>query len=279
MIKNKQNNAKTVAVINDMSSFGKCSLTAALPIFAACNTRCCPLPTALLSAQTGFSDYFMQDTSYVWEDYIKSWQKMGVKFDGILSGFLTGAEQAKKVYDFLHTFKKENTLIVVDPVLGDKGKRYVVTTDTLIEEMRRLISVADIITPNLTEFCLLSGMDYQTLCQKQEEKDFFDFLHKACDTLFKMGCKNIVISGIKQNNSIFNFVDDANKYFITKSSYFGVNISGAGDILASIITAKIVQGISLKNAVKKADKFLTRAISLTAKREFDANYGMDFEIG
>ncbi len=273
----KQKKAKTVAVINDMSSFGKCSLTAALPVFAACNTVCCPLPTALLSAQTGFSHYFMEDTSYVWDGYIKSWQNMGVKFDGILSGFLTGGLEAKKTYDFIQTFKDQDTLIVVDPVMGDKGKRYAVCDDYLIEEMRRLISCADIITPNLTEFCLISGLDFDKVCKKQNDTDFFEFLHKECQAVFKLGCKRIVVSGIKQNNSILNFIDDKKNYFITKSPYFGVNISGAGDILASIITAKSVKGISLKRAVLLADKFLTKAISNTVKKKFDPNFGIDFE--
>lgn len=266
-----------VAVVNDLSSFGKCSLTASLPIFSCMGLQACPLPTAVLSCQTGFENFFQQDMTFVWEDFFRSWQKMGVVFDGILSGYLTGSKQAEKVEDFFRRFGNDDTLFVVDPVLGDDGKPYPNTDEKLIAQMRRLVSMADICTPNLTELCLLTGVNPHEAVEKTDGEDLFDRIKAACATLMADGCGAVAVTGIRTENSVKNFLMTSKGVTVTESPSYHVNMSGAGDIFSSILTAKVLLGESPESAVAAADGFLTRAISDTAKNNGDAKHGVNFE--
>lgn len=279
VFKNKINvkQSERVAVVNDLSSFGKCSLTVSLPIFSCMGLQACPLPTAVLSCQTGFENFFQQDMTFVWEDFFKSWQKMGVVFDGILSGYLTGSEQAEKVEDFFHRFGGDDTLFVVDPVLGDGGKSYPNTDEKLIAQMRRLVRMADFCTPNLTELCLLTGINPREAVEKTDGENLSNLLKTACAALMADGCGAVAVTGIRTENSVKNFLMTSKGVTVTESPSYHVNMSGAGDIFSSILTAKVLLGESLESAVAAADDFLTRAISDTAKNNGDAKHGVNFE--
>lgn len=270
-------NVPLVAVINDLSSFGKCSLAAALPLFAALNVQACPLPTAVLSCQTGFDGYYIKDLSECWAGYARCWQKMGVEFDAIVSGFFADAEQVKKAREFIKNFKKEKTTIVVDPVLGDGGKTYDTVDQALKNEMSLLVDTCDVATPNLTELCLLCQKNYDQVVAKHADADYFDFLYGLCRTVIDKGCKNLVVTGVKYGKNICNIIADKNGYKITKSPYYGVNLSGAGDILTTIVTAKVLNGKSVFAAAKYADSFLTKCIKDTVKHDIDRNHGINFE--
>ena len=150
---------KKIAVINDLSGFGKCSLTAAISAVAAMGVQPCPLPTAVLSAQTGYSSYYCDDYTDRMGNITEEWRKMDVHFDGIYTGFLSGEHQIRKVLDFIDIFYEDDTFLLVDPVMGDNGSRYPVFTSRMEAEMKALTERADIITPNLTELCLLTGRD------------------------------------------------------------------------------------------------------------------------
>ena len=154
---------KKIAVINDLSGFGKCSLTAAISVIAAMGVQPCPLPTAILSAQTGYPSYFCDDYTDKMEEFRKEWKKMGVSFDGIYTGFMAGGRQIEKVFDFLDDFYTEDTFLLADPVMGDNGRRYDMFTPELLAMMKELVRRADIITPNLTELCLLTDTDYHII--------------------------------------------------------------------------------------------------------------------
>ena len=144
---------KRVAVINDVTGFGRCAAAVAQPIISAMKIQCCVVPTAILSVHTGFPDYFLHDFTPYLREYIDSWEKTGITFDGICSGFIGSKEQIALVADFFERFKKEGTLAVVDPVMGDYGKLYSSYTEEMCREMRRLLPFADVLTPNLTEAC------------------------------------------------------------------------------------------------------------------------------
>ena len=146
---------KKIAVLNDLSGLGKCSLTAAIPVISAMGVQACPLPTAILSNQTGYASYYCDDYTQHMDAIMDEWEKRGVRPDGIYTGFLAGEKQADKILEFIHRFSSSDTKVLVDPVMGDQGRAYDIYSPQLCEKMRALISQAQVITPNLTEALLL----------------------------------------------------------------------------------------------------------------------------
>ncbi|MBE6055276.1 MAG: pyridoxine kinase, partial [Clostridium sartagoforme] len=152
------NDVKKVATINDLSGVGRCSLTAAIPVLAALGVQCCPFPTAILSSQTEFDKFTFLDITDEMISYKEAWNELGIKFDCIYSGFLGSENQIDIVLDFVK--EKEKSLIVVDPVMGDNGIIYDTFNETMCNKMKKLVSISDIVTPNLTEACILTGETY-----------------------------------------------------------------------------------------------------------------------
>ena len=151
---------KKIAVLNDLSGYGRCSLTAAMPVISALKVQCCPVVTAVLSNHAGYPECYMDDYTDRMEAYLEPWRKMGFEMDGIMTGFLGSARQASIVADFIRDFKRENTQVLVDPTMGDHGHLYSVCDEDLIEAMRELMQYADVVTPNLTEACALTDTLY-----------------------------------------------------------------------------------------------------------------------
>ena len=146
---------KKIAVIHDLSGMGKCSLTAAIPVISAMGVQACPLPTAVLSNQTGYGSYFWDDYTDRMELIMDEWKKTGFTPDGVYTGFLGDARQVDLILKFVDMFCTEGTHILVDPVMGDRGETYKTYSETLCEKMRTLVREATVITPNLTEALLL----------------------------------------------------------------------------------------------------------------------------
>ncbi len=146
---------KKIAVIQDLSGLGKCSLTAAIPVISVMGVQAVPLPTAVLSNQTGYPSYYCDNYTEHMEQIMDEWEKRGFSPDGIYTGFLADEEQADKILDFLRRFRKEKTMVLVDPVMGDNGSAYGIYTEGLRERMLQLVRSAQVITPNLTEALLL----------------------------------------------------------------------------------------------------------------------------
>ena len=188
-----------VAAINDLSGLGRCSLTADIAVLAAMGLECCPLPTAVLTTQTGYPDYRCVSFTGHMEDYRQHWLQLGVSFSGILSGYLATPEAADQVEAFLDTFQKPGTLYLCDPVLGDNGHVYRGFTDASIEAMGKLARRADILTPNLTEFCILTGTDMEPLFQlgRTDAQALFRALQEKA-LLFKG--KKFIITGIPHSS-------------------------------------------------------------------------------
>ena len=150
---------KKIAIINDLSGFGRCSLTVSIPIISAMGIQTCPIPTAVLSCHTEYPDYYFRDFTDSMPAYIQSWEKLGLQFDGIATGFLGSLQQIDMVIDFIHRFR--TTPILVDPVMGDHGTIYETYTPAMCAGMSRLVKHATIITPNLTEACVLTDTPYR----------------------------------------------------------------------------------------------------------------------
>ena len=189
------NNQKKIAVINDFSGFGRCSIAVALPIISTLKIQCCPLPTSIFSNHTGFDSFFFDDYTDKMPLYINEWKKLGLQFDGITSGFLGSKKQIEIVTQFFKDFKTKENIIIVDPVMGDYGKIYATYTKEMCEEMKKLVQYADIITPNITELCILTGTPYQ-------EKWKISELEKMTEELSKKGPEKIVVTGIVQKEFI-----------------------------------------------------------------------------
>ncbi|MDQ6599049.1 pyridoxamine kinase [Bacillus salipaludis] len=274
---------KKVAVIQDLSSFGKCSLTAAIPVLSVMGVQACPLPTAILTAQTGYHSFYCEDFTSKMKYFIEEWSKLEVTFDGIHTGFVTGEEQIKNIFLFLEKFQTKETLLLVDPVMGDLGEVYKLFTDELLVLMRELVKRADVITPNVTECCLLSGISYEKLHRYSNERDYIKAVDEAGNILQQETGAQVIITGMNPPSAdtdkqyIGNMYLDGNKTFYRAMEYNGMSYSGTGDLFASVIMGSMMRGESLEKSVQLAEAFLTAAIQDSSKGQVPSVEGVNFE--
>lgn len=268
---------RKIAVFNDLSGLGKCSLTAAIPIISALGIHACPIPTAVLSNQTGYESYFIKDCTDCIDNFTREWQKLNISFDGILTGFLVNSGQVEKILRFLKAFRNENTILVVDPVMADNGETYDIFTDELRDRICELIPMADVITPNLTECCILSGTDYGSLNRIANDGDFFEAVFEMCRNLIEKGVKNVIVTGVRRGESICNCICSKKKRALSKTRMFEGSFSGTGDIFACVICGYLVKGLDIQTAVEKAADFISASIEDTIKDKISPNDGINFE--
>lgn len=274
---------KKAAVLNDLSGFGKCSLTAAIPVLSALGVQCCPLPSAVLTAQTGYDYYKCTDLTFMIPDYIDAWEKNGASFDGIYSGYMTGHEQIQKFFDFLDVFYKEDTFLLVDPVMGDDGMTYNMYTDELLSAMKELSRKADLITPNLTEACLLADYDIKEVFKDTRKEVLLPLAEEIGHKLRQNSGKNqdVVITGIKCKNDsapfIYNVTISNNETSINRSHFFDKSFSGTGDLFASVLCGCRLNGLSTSKAVDLASSFIYHSIADTMNDDTYDVEGVNFE--
>ena len=265
------NRQKKIAVINDFCGFGRCSLAVSLPIISALKVQCCPLSTAIFSNHTGYDSFFYTDYTRHMDAYMNEWVKLGLQFNGILTGFLGSAEQVGIVKRFLELFKTGDNLTVVDPVMGDDGKLYPTYTEELARQMASLVPYADILTPNLTEACFLTGTEYNPHMEAAE-------LNELCQKLSLLGPKKIVISGLERGEDLENFVyEQGKKPQIIRVHKAGPCRAGTGDVFASIIAADTVNGIGFADAVRHATSFIGKVLRRTVEMDLPGPDGVCFE--
>lgn len=266
---------KKIAVINDLSGFGKCSLSVAMPIISASGIQCCPLTTGVFSNQTCYPSYKSVDMTEYMSQFINEWKKLNPQFDGILTGFIPNAKQGEIICDFIDYFKNDNTLVVVDTVMGDDGVIYPCYDNASLKSMSYLAKKADVITPNLTELCILAGQDY---CEISKLSD--DELIETVEKLSKKIGKIVITTGLKLADGIANGVYNNGIFTLVKSKMYEGNFSGTGDIMASIITAKMVNGETPEKAVEDGAAFISKAVEITLNDKSE-NYvtqdGVHFE--
>lgn len=268
---------KTAAVINDLSGFGKCSLTAAIAVLSVMGVQPCPLPTAILTNQTGYKDHYCYDFSRHMPFYTEMWLKNNAHFDGIYSGYIAGKRQVDFIQDFIKTFRKSDTKIIIDPVMGDNGSLYSAYSSATCERIKELAKTADIITPNLTELCILSGEDYNSVLENTGSDFFFEYIEKiAQNALFHNDIK-IAVTGIKKDGFIYNGIFEKGNASYFQAKEYGDSFSGTGDIFSSIICGSVLNDISLSKAVENATKFIESVIKETVKEPYEKNHGIDFE--
>ena len=286
MIENKTKGVKyeapkKLAIINDLSGYGRCSLTVAIPVISALGVQACPVPTSILSNHTGFPSEYKYDFTNQMRPYMDAWNQLNIHFDGIITGYMNYDEQVKAASDFIEKFKKDDTLVFVDPAMADHGRLYRGFTKEYADYIKdRLIRQATIIKPNLTEACILSGYSYDELVRASEERNLRKLkshLMNIIAKLQKLGPAKVVITGIERKDRIINAIADEDmvKFLSVKKS--GQNRGGTGDIFCSIVTASLMQGMSLDRAVKKAADFIATAIRISDDAEIPVREGVIFE--
>lgn len=261
------------AAIHDLSGFGRCSLTAAIPILSAMGVHCCPLPTAILSSQTGFSDFSYLDFTPYLPDFIAHWKRLGLSFDTIYSGFLGSEDQVDVVIDFIRDFRTPGTIVAVDPVMGDNGCRYPTFSDTMCTRMTELVRHADIVFPNLTEALLLTGC--RTPIDRLEPED----IAPLAEQISALGPRQVIITGVPAAERIINYLFDfqTGERLTVASGYNHKSYSGTGDIFASVICGALSRGENLPDAVRRAAGFIKKAVDFTQSRGTDPREGVLFE--
>ena len=263
-----------IAAIHDLSCFGRCSLTIALPVLSAMGCQCCPLPTALLSAHTGFSGNTFLDLTVEMGRIADHWAAMDLQFDAIYSGFLGSADQVDTVARFFDTFKKSDTAVIVDPVMGDHGTAYRTCTPELCRGMRVLAENSDVITPNLTEAALLLGQPYETLPAGEAG------LREITERLSLGGRRSVVLTGASLapgRTGAVCFDARTGKTEAVQTAYVAHEFHGTGDVFSSVLTGALVRGESLSSAAGEAAAFVRACAERTAAEDLPMREGVDFE--
>lgn len=243
-----------------------------LPIISAMKIQCCPLPTAILSANTAFKNYRLTDFTDEIPSYISHWKELDLNFDGICTGFLSSSKQIGMVKDFLSFFKKPDNIIIVDPIMGDDGRFYATFTNELCAEMKKLLPLADVLLPNLTEACMLLDLPYPNHPLTDEE-----IMHIA-KALSEKGPGKVILTGIERNETLTNFIYESGGFGQSiEVPKIGSNRCGTGDVFSSVFTGSIINGMSTYDSVKKAADFVCKAIEYTIKLETPPFDGLCFE--
>lgn len=273
---------KKIAVINDLSGFGRCSLTAAISVLSAMGVQACPLPTAILTAQTEYPSYYCDDYTDKMEIYRSEWEKMGQKFDGIYTGFVASEAQIRHIFEFIDTFRTSDTFLLVDPVMGDDGVTYNVFTPSLLEQMKKLTLQADIITPNITELCLLTDYNYNELINISCHQKFMEQLKKLGKKLCQLGPSHVIITGIQFTGNdgirqMGNLYISENENKLVSFPYVGGSYSGTGDLFASCLTAGTARGMNIPDIIQMAGTFLESALTDSVREHIPENDGVNYE--
>ncbi len=266
------NKMKKVAAINDLSGSSRCSLTVAMPVISAMGIQCCVLPTAILSNHTGYKSFYFEDFTDGMEQFATNWQKQNLKFDCIYSGFLGSDRQIETVERFIEKFADESTKILIDPVMGDDGKIYSTYTEKMCTEMKKLAAAADVITPNITEACVLSDTKYKS--ESADEND----LRKMADKIAALGAKNIVITGIIDGDRVSNYVYRGGEGVFVSSPLARMTYSGTGDLFASVLCGMITNGSDIISAVKTASDYTAMVTQKSCELGIAWEEGVCFEL-
>lgn len=270
-------------ILNDMSGVGRCSMSVSLPVVSACKVQAIPVPTLLFSNHTGFATHYKKDLTDCLPDYLSHMDKLTNPWDGIYCGYLGSLTQMQVITSYYNSLYY-HPLFIIDPVMGDHGHAYQHITPEFCAAMRGFLSSADIITPNLTEACLLAGVDYPggdivsargdsssgrdnsnpTTCDSGLNTGGYcdnAFCNMLIEKLTQLGPKQIVITGIEQGEYYVNYIYDHGSLHTIKSQKTGPGYPGTGDMFASIVAAYMLRGFTLTECVTFAVDFIAHCIA------------------
>ena len=264
-----------VAAIHDMSGFGRCSLTVAIPVLSAMGLQCCPLPTAFLSTHTGgFEGFSFLDMTDEMPKAAEHWKTLDLDFQCVYSGFLGSERQIRIVSDFIRDFKRSDTVVVVDPVMGDHGQVYQTYTPAMCDGMVHLAEQADVIVPNLTEAALLLGIAYEELPGGEAG------CREIVERLSLNGQRSVVLTGASTAPELTGamcFDAAAGRTEIVQVQRIPREFYGTGDVFASVLAGALVKGHALAEATRQAVDFVRACAERTAEQNLPLREGVDFE--
>lgn len=262
---------KKVLTIQDISCVGQCSLTVALPIISACGLETCVLPSAVLSTHTaGFSGYTFRDLTKDMPDICAHWKKENIQFDSIYTGYLGSKEQIEYVLEIKDNTLREGGKLIVDPAMADNGKLYPGFDAEFVENMKKLVAVSDYVVPNVTEACMLTGVEYKTEYTPL-------YVTELVTKLLALGAKNVVLTGISYREGKTGVVViDNNQDYYYEHDKLSNSCHGTGDIYASAFVGALSRGKSANDSAKIAADYTVECIKETAKLD-NHWYGAAFE--
>jgi pyridoxine kinase len=259
---------KRVAVMQDLSCLGKCSLSVILPVISAMGVSCSVLPTAVLSTHTAFPGPVVEDLSRFAGQAMAHWDTLGAAFDGILTGYLASPEQAALALELHRRFDRGDTDLIVDPVMGDHGRRYSGIGPEMVEAMKALCGRATLILPNITEAALLTGMEYR-------EQAGVGYCRGLARELFRLGCGSVMITGLEPEPGKIGFYwSDGNGEICHAAPKLPRSCHGTGDLFAAVVTGGVMAGMTPGDAGILAGEFVARSIAGTPE---DSRWGVAFE--
>lgn len=261
------------AAVQDLSGFGRCSLTVALPVLSAMGVQLSCVPTAILSTHTGgFQGYTFRDLTDDLRPFLRHWQQEGFRFDALYTGYLGSPEQIGMVEEFFRAFRSPDTLVLVDPVMGDHGRLYSRFTPEMVAGIGRLCAGADVIVPNLTEAALLTGMPYQT------DHHSTDYLQTLCEKLRALGAKQVVVTGAAPRPGCMGAACLADGQFsVYAPRRVDAQYDGTGDLFASVLLGALMHRRPLLAAVQLAADFTRDCVARSVHNGTNPHFGVDFE--
>ena len=270
------NDTIRIAAIHDLSGFGKCSLTVALPILSASGVECACIPTALLSTHTGgFTGYTFRDLSDEMLPIARHWKKEGIHFDGIYSGYLANPPQAETLAEIIDLLATDDTKIIVDPVMADNGKYYANFDDEMTQAFKKLVRRANVLTPNITEAAFLTGLSYRKAPHDEA------YLRSLIDALSELSPDAViaVTGAAPEKDSVGVYAADrrtGEECLCVKPVREGT-FHGTGDVFTSAFASLMVRGVSLRDSAETAISLVSDSIDRTVARETPRRNGVDFE--
>lgn len=265
---------RRAAAVQDLSGFGRCSLTVALPILSAMGVQCSCLPTAVLSTHTGgFTGYTFRDLTDDMTPFFRHWQKEGFAFDALYTGYLGSLEQLEIVQQFFDAFQTEKNITLVDPVMGDHGVLYSRFDDRMVRGIRALCARADVMVPNLTEAAFLTNTPYRPDMQSEQD------IQACCEKLLALGAKSVVLTGVRPEKDLLGAAcHDGKKLHIYARPHVPKQYDGTGDVFASVLLGGMLQGNTLQNSMERAADFTRICVQKSLENGTDMHHGVDFEM-
>lgn len=244
-----------ILLINDMAGYGKVALSVMIPVFSHLKYETFNLPTALVSNTLDYGQFDILDTTEYMRNTLSVWKNLSFSFDAVCTGFIVSEKQSALVYEYCKEQRKNGTLVFVDPIMGDDGKRYNGVTDESVMYMRRLCSTADVIVPNITEACFLSGHNVK---QSYTETD----IETIAEQLHMLGAKAVVITSTNIDGQMFTAVKASPYDSLVLIPYeeIPVRFPGTGDIFMSIVVGHYLRSGELSKSVETAMHCLERII-------------------
>ncbi len=267
---------KRIATIQDISCFGKCSITVSLPVISAMGVECAIVPTTVLSTHTaGFTGYTVRDISDELLPIAEHWKKEGIKLDALYTGYLANDIQIDLTKNFINLTRSEDTLIFVDPAMADHGKLYPGFSTDFPQKMLELVKCADVVCPNITEACLLLGKQFKGDGEYNES-----YIKELVDGFLALGIKKVVITGVKYGDGrhgALAYDTDVKEYRYLFGEHLNCAFHGTGDIFSSVLCGALVKGEDIYSATQMAVDFTIACIAQTFPDKENHPYGVKFE--